>query len=66
MLVDDSEEVSASGANYRPAKREPKPQVEEIDLETALKVINEKGFSRTIQVRRELRTGKIIDLFLRE
>jgi beta-lactam-binding protein with PASTA domain len=63
LMADD---VSASETNYRPTKPEPKPRVEEISLEAAQKVLNEKGFTRTIQVRRDLRTGKIIDLFLRE
>jgi hypothetical protein len=46
-----------------PSKR---PVVEEINLESALRILNQKGFDRLIQVSRDPKTGHIIDVVLRE
>ena len=54
-----------------PAKEQPnvakdRPVVEEITIETAKRILDQKGFKRLIQVSRDPRTGHIIDLVLRE
>lgn len=43
-----------------------RPEVEEVTIQQATRVLREKGFNRVIQVRRDPSTGKILDLFLRE
>jgi hypothetical protein len=58
-------EHEGGGKHVGPFDRS-KPEVGEVTLEQATRILNEKGFNRLIHVRRDLKTGKILDLFLRE
>jgi hypothetical protein len=42
------------------------PIIEEVTLESAQRILNAEGFHRVIQISRDPRSGKIIDLVLRE
>jgi hypothetical protein len=47
-------------------RKRPKPVIEEVTADVALKVLQEQGLERVIQIRRDPVSKAIIELILRE
>lgn len=65
-MADEMKKGARPRISLEQLRKRPKPEIEEVTADVALKVLQEQGLERVIQIRRDPDTKAIIELVMRE